>query len=139
MSYSVYMEAAFMNRKQFAWCEIIVALALGVIVIWSISVGDLVLPVIAVIVGLGVILLLRRRIEEVMVDERVHLIHEKASAMTVQVFALITVLVGFVLIALSGSGYADFSQSGFTLVYCACALGVLHLIFRHYYRRKYGG
>jgi uncharacterized membrane protein len=133
------MGAASVNRKQFAWCEIIVALALGIIVIWSISVGDLVLPVIAVIVGLGVTLLLRRRIEEVTVDERVHLIHEKASTMTVQVFALITVLVGFALIALSRSGYADLSQSGFTLVYSACALLILHLIFRHYYRRKYGG
>ena len=128
-----------MNRKKFAWCEIIVALALGITVTWSISVGDLVLPVIAVTVGLGVILLLRRRIEEVTVDERVHLIHERASTMTVQVFGVITVLVGFVLIALSNSGYADFSQSGFTLVYSACALLILHLIFRHYYRRKYGG
>jgi len=128
-----------MNRKQFAWCEVIVALVLGVVVMWSISVGDLVLPVIAVIVGLGVLLLLRRRVEEVIVDERIHLIHEKASAMTVQVFALITVLIGFVLIVLSESGYADFSQAGFTLAYCACALGLLHLIFRHYYRRKYGG
>ena len=128
-----------MNRKKLAWCEIIVALALGIIVTWSVSVGDLMLPVIAVTVGLGVILLLRRRIEEVTVDERVHLIHEKASTMTIQVFGVITVLVGFVLIALSSSGYADFSQSGFTLVYSACALLILHLIFRHYYRRKYGG
>ena len=127
-----------MNRKKFAWCEIIVALALGIIVTWSISVGDLMLPVIAVTVGLGVILLLRRRIEEVTVDERVHLIHEKASTRALQVFELITVLVGFVLIALSRSGYADLSQSGFTLVYSACALLILHLIFRHYYRRKYG-
>ena len=128
-----------MNRKKFAWCEIIVALALGIIVTWSISVGDLMLPVVAVTVGLGVILLLRRRIEEVTVDERVHLIHEKASTRALQVFELITVLVGFVLIALSRSGYADLSQSGFTLVYSACALLILHLIFRHYYRKKYGG
>jgi len=128
-----------MNTRKFAWCEVIVALALGIIVTWSISVGDLVLPVIAVTVGLGVILLLRRRIEEVTVDERVLLINEKASTRAVQVFGAITVLVGFVLIALSSSGYADLSQSGFTLVYSACALLMLHLIFRHYYRRRYGG
>lgn len=128
-----------MNWKKLAWCEIVVAVILGIVVTWSVSVGDLVLPVIAVTVGLGAVLLLRRRIEEVTVDERVHAIHEKASTRAVQVFALVTVSVGFVLIALSRSGYADLSQSGFTLVFSACALLILHLIFRHHYRRKYGG
>ena len=128
-----------MNRKKlYAWCEIIAALA-GIGFGIYMSTGDLWRLVIAVTVGLGVILLLRRRIGEVTVDERVHLINEKASTRTVEVFVVITVLVGFVLIALSSSGYADFSQSGFTLVYSACALLILHLIFRHYYRRKYGG
>ena len=125
----------------YAWCEIIAALA-GIGFGIYMSTGDLWRLVIAVTVGLGAILLLlclRRQIEEVTVDERVHIINEKASTRALQVFELITVLVGFVLIALSRSGYTDFSQSGFTLVYSACALLILHLIFRHYYRRKYGG
>lgn len=106
---------------------------------WSISVGNIVLLVVAFIVGPVALYLLRSRVEEVMEDERVHLIHEKASARTVQIFGVTMASFGAILIALSRSSYADFSQSGFTLVYSACVLLMLHLIFRSYYRRKYGG
>ena len=128
-----------MNRKEFTWYGTIIMLILISPVSWSISVRNFVLPVIAIILVLTVLFFLRSRVKEVTVDERMHLIHEKASRMTVQVFGLITVLIGFVLIALSRSVDADFSQSGFTLVYSACALLILHLVFRRYYRSKYGG
>jgi uncharacterized membrane protein len=128
-----------MDRKELTWCRIIIVLVMGALIGWSVSVGNIVLLVVAFIMGPLALYLLRSRVEEVMEDERIHLIHEKASARTVQVFAVITASLGAILIALSRSGYADFSQSGFTLVYSACALLILHLIFRGYYRRKYGG
>lgn len=128
-----------MDRKELTWCRLIVVLVMGALIGWSVSVGNLVLLLVAFIIGPVALYFLRSRIEEVMEDERIHLIHEKASARTVQVFAVITASLGAFLIALSRGGYADFSHSGFTLVYSACALLILHLIFRGYYRRKYGG
>ncbi|MFX1538332.1 MAG: DUF2178 domain-containing protein [Promethearchaeota archaeon] len=127
-----------MNRKELTWCRMMIVLVMGALIGWSVSVGNIVLLMVAFVVGPVALYLLRSRIEEVMEDERIHLIHEKASARTVQVFAMITVSLGAILIALSRSGHADFSQSGFTLAYSACALLILHLIFRGYYRKKYG-
>jgi len=128
-----------MNRKELTWYRIVIVLVMGALIGWSVSVGNIVLLVVAFIVGPVALYLLRSRIEEVMEDERIHLIHEKASARAVQVFAVITASLGAFLITLSRSGYADFSQSGYTLVYSACALLILHLIFRGHYRKKYGG
>lgn len=128
-----------MNKKELTWSRIIVVLAMGALIGWSVSVGNIVLLMVAFVVGPVALYLLRSRIEEVMEDERIHLIHQKASARTVQVFAAITASLGVILITLSRGGYADSSQSGFTLVYSACALLVLHLIFRGYYHRQYGG
>jgi len=128
-----------MNRKELTWCRTIIFLVVGAMIGWSVSIGNTVLLVVAFVVGSVALHLLRSRSEEVIEDERIHLIHEKASARTVQVFAVLAASLGVVLIALSRSGHADFSQYGFTLVYSACVLLILHLIFRGYYRRKYGG
>jgi uncharacterized membrane protein len=128
-----------MNWKELTWCRIIVVLVMGALIGWSVSVGNIALLLVAFLAGPVALYLLRRRLDGVTEDERIHLIHEKASARTVQVFAVITASLGAILIALSRSGYVDSSQSGFTLVYSACALLVLHLLFRIYYRRKYGG
>jgi uncharacterized membrane protein len=129
----------FMNRKKFTLCSIIITLILVVLILLSILVEISVLVVPAFITGLAVMFILRSRVETVTVDERIHLIHEKASTLTLQIFVVGAVLVGFVLMAVSSSGYADLSQSGGALLYSASALSILHLILWHYYRRKYGG
>lgn len=128
-----------MNRKELTWGRIIVVLVMGALIGWSVSVGNIVLLMGAFVVGPVALYLLRSRTEEIIEDERIRLIHQEASARTVQVFAVITASLGAILIALSRGGYANSSQSGFTLVYSACALLIMHLIFRGYYRRKYGG
>lgn len=128
-----------MGRKRITWFRMIVVLVIGALIGWSVSVGNLVLLMVAFALGPVALYLLRSKIEEILEDERIQMIHEKASARTVQIFALIAASLGAILIALSRGGYADFSQSGFTLVYSACVLLILHLILRSYYRRKYGG
>jgi uncharacterized membrane protein len=42
-------------------------------------------------------------------------------------------------LGLDNIGYTELSQLGFNLLYSACALMILNMIFRIYYRRKYGG
>jgi uncharacterized membrane protein len=107
-----------MNRRKFTLCSVIITLVLSVLIL---------------------LFILRSRVKIVTVDERTRLIHEKASTVTLQIFVLGALLLGFVLMVVSISGYADLSQSGGTLLYSASALAILHLILWHYYRRKYGG
>jgi uncharacterized membrane protein len=128
-----------MNRQKFTLCSVIITLVLSVLILLSILIEISVLAVVAFIAGLALMFILRSRVKIVTVDERTRLIHEKASTVTLQIFVLGALLLGFVLMVVSISGYADLSQSGGTLLYPASALAILHLILWHYYRRKYGG
>jgi uncharacterized membrane protein len=128
-----------MKTRKLALCRMILSIILTCVVVWSISVGNSVLVVVAIIAGLAVTILLRRKDERIRIDERIQLINEKSATATVKIYVLGATLVGVVLLALDNSGYAELSQSGFTLMYSACALMILNLIFGSYYRRKYGG
>jgi uncharacterized membrane protein len=129
-----------MNQKKLPVYQIIfAAIILSFMLLWAILLGDLIILVAAIITGIGFTIILSRKDEKVQTDERIQLINEKASTLTLQIFVLATTSLGFFLLALGSIGYAELSQFGFTLVYLSCALIILNMIFIAYYRRKYGG
>ena len=128
-----------MKTRKLTLCRMILSIILACVVVWSISVGNSILVVVAILAGLAVTILLRRKDERIRVDERIQLINEKSATATVKIYVLGATLVGGVLLALDNSGYAELFQSAFALMYSACALMILNLIFGSYYRRKYGG
>jgi uncharacterized membrane protein len=121
-----------MKTRKLALCRMILSIILACVVVWSIAVGNSILVVVAIIAGLAVTILLRRKDERIRIDERIQLINEKSATATVKIYVLGATLVGGVLLALDNSGYAELSQSGFTLMYSACALMILNLIFGSY-------
>jgi len=102
-------------------------------------VGDSIILVISIITGFALTIILARKQEKIIADERIQLINEKASTITLRTSILGTSLLGFVLLGLDNIGYAELSPLGFNLLYSACALMILNMIFGIYYRRKYGG
>jgi uncharacterized membrane protein len=119
---------------------IMVSIAIFVsLILWAISTGDTIILATAIITVIALTVILTRKEEKITVDERIQLINEKASTLTVKSFILVTSLLGYVLLALGNSGYAELSPSGFTLIYSSCALMILNTVFGTYYRRKYGG
>jgi len=125
-----------MNRKQYAWCGIAIAIAIGASVGWSVTTGNYLLPLAAVVAGMALKYLCRRRVTEVMEDELIYRISEKASYMTLRVSLVAMAVIAAVLIALSKSGYAEFRQIGLTLAFAVCAMLILHISFYGYYSRK---
>lgn len=125
-----------MDEKKFRRCAMIVGAFVGASVGWSVATGNAVLVIIAVIIGLTFEHLCRRRVTDVIEDERIYRISEKASRRTFQVFIVIFGVIGAVLIALSKSGYGEFRQAGFTLALSVCALIISYLTFYGYYSRK---
>ncbi len=128
-----------MKAQHITICRIILSIVLALVVVWSIFGGNPLLVAVAIITGLAITILLRRKDERSQVNERIQLINEKASTATVRIFVLGVALVGNVLLALDSSGYAGLASLGYTLLYSACALMILNMIFGVYYRRKYGG
>jgi uncharacterized membrane protein len=119
------------NRKQFAIYGVLITLVVGVVVGYSVSEGNIWSSVIAVVIGIILLTLGKRRVEEVIEDERIHQISEKASRKTLQIFGIASALLGLTLITLK-----ELTEVGYTLAFSASILVILYLIFYAYYSRK---
>jgi uncharacterized membrane protein len=124
--------------NQVRLCRIAITIATGATVGWFISVGNVVIPVLAVIIGLALLYLCKSRIQEALEDERTYRISEKASRAALRVFVLVVAFTSIVLVLL-GKSNAEVSQAGYILGYSVSALIVLYLVYYGYYSRKYGG
>jgi uncharacterized membrane protein len=125
-----------MKRKTFTLLSIITTAAIGYVMGWSINSGSPFIPVVAVAAGTVFICLLKRRVNEVIEDERIWRINEKASGFTLRVFLPLTAVIGIVLVSLSKGGVYSFEKEGYILLYCTYALLVLFLVSYIYYGRR---
>jgi uncharacterized membrane protein len=128
-----------MKTRKLTLYRILFSIILASMFLYAVLVGDSILLVFSIIAGFILTLILARKQEKIIVDERIQLINEKASTTTLNTFILGASLLGFILLGLDNIGYTELSQLGFNLLYSACALMILYMIFRIYYRRKYGG
>jgi uncharacterized membrane protein len=127
-----------MDKKKFQLYRQIVTVVVAALVGWSVAAeASVIVPLIGIGAGMGLLYLLKKRVKEVMEDERTYRISERASRITVGVFAPVAVVAAIVLITLSGNVLPDLKQAGSALAYSACALMVLYHIFHLYYERKH--
>lgn len=124
-----------MKRKQFTVCGIIIVAVLGYVIGWSINIENAILPAVAVIAALVAFYLCKRRVTEVVEDERIHRIGDKAARRVFEVFTVGIALAGVVLITMKNQ-YPEFATAGFVLLWSVFALMVLYLAFYGYYSRK---
>jgi len=110
---------------------VLITSVLGAVVGYSASTGNVWLPAIAVIVAVILLSFGKRRVEEVIEDERIHRISERASRRTLQIFGITSALFGITLITLR-----ELEEAGYTLAFSASILVTLYLIFYAYYSRK---
>ncbi|MBN2518633.1 MAG: DUF2178 domain-containing protein [Candidatus Altiarchaeota archaeon] len=108
---------------------------MGVVIGESIKSGNFLIPLIAIAAGTALICLMKKRVDEVLEDERVYKISEKASALTLRVFMTAIPTIGVVLLATSNAG-ADYEQAAYTLLFSTCALLMLYLASYKYYGRE---
>lgn len=127
-----------MERKKLKQYWLIITIAVGFCIGWSVVRGEPLLAVGAVVIGMLLLYILKSRVNQVIEDERIYRISEKASRRTIQVVGTITALLGLTIIALSRNGYLDLTEVGFSLAYFATVLLVVYMIFYAYYSKKMG-
>jgi len=127
-----------MDRKKFSLYSKIIAVAVGFLIGWSAFRGELIIAVAAIAIGMIILYLLKSRVKQVIEDERVFKISEKASRRTIQVIGITTALLGLSIISLSRSGYLELFEVGYTLAYFATALLMVYMVFYAYYSKKLG-
>ncbi|MDD5038883.1 MAG: DUF2178 domain-containing protein [Dehalococcoidales bacterium] len=120
-------------RMLTAGISVILALVVG----WSITEENFIIPIVAVVLASGLSYLLRRRTKEVTKDERTVLLYEKAAVATIRLGVPLMTLVGIILFALRERLSAGMAAAGYVLAYVACVLLLMHYAFYSYYARKH--
>jgi uncharacterized membrane protein len=124
-----------MNRKQLSKCKVLVGAFIGVTVALSVSIGNILPAIAAILVGAVLSYACSRRMTEVVNDEMVYRISEKASRRVVQIFTPAIAFIGLVIVTLKES-YPDLYSVGLALAYSACSILILYVIFYSYYSRR---
>ncbi|ODS37762.1 MAG: hypothetical protein A7315_03705 [Candidatus Altiarchaeales archaeon WOR_SM1_79] len=127
-----------MDLKKYNRYRLITTIAVGFLVGLFAVRGEPILAILAVIIGMMLLYLLRIRVKQVIEDERIYKISEKASRRTVQVIGATTAVLGLAIIGLSRSRYLELTEVGFSLAYFATALLTVYMIFYSYYAKKLG-
>jgi uncharacterized membrane protein len=128
-----------MNFKQFTVIKLVVIIIMGGLIGWAVSNGNYWIPVPAVIAALMVLLLFRKRVKEVVVDERVYSIAEKASYLAFRIFGIAAAVIGATFVALGQGTVPELLPIGLTLAFAACGLVLIYYIAYTCYKRKYSG
>jgi uncharacterized membrane protein len=128
-----------MSFKQFTVIRIFVIVIMASLIVWAVNNGNYLIPVPVAIAAFVILLLFRRGVKEVVVDERVYSISEKASLATFRIFGITAAVTGATLVALSRETVPALEPAGFTLAYATCLLVVIYYVAYFYYNRKYSG
>jgi len=128
-----------MSYKTFKWVRIFMAMFIAATVSIAVTIENAYLALAAVIVGMISMLLIKRNVKEVLVDEMVKSIAGKSALMaysiTVPVLALLSLVFMFSNLKERGS---DMYNLGIILSYIALAQMFIYSFFYYYYQRKYG-
>ena len=127
-----------MERKKFKLYGLVITIVVGFFIGLSASRGELTIAVVAVVAGMILLYVLKSRVKQVIEDERVYRISEKASRRTIQVVGTTTALIGLTIIGLSKSEYLELVEVGYSLACFATALLMVYMIFYGYYAKKFG-
>ena len=126
-----------MTRKTLRILTAVISVVLALVVGWSITAGNFVVPIVAVVLAIGLSYLLRRTTKDVTRDERTTLLYEKAAGATIRFCVPLVAFVGIILFALRQRLSAELVSAGYVLAYVACILLLVHLAFYSYYSRKH--
>ena len=127
-----------MESRKFKKYGLIIIVVVGFFIGLSASRGEPITAVVAVVVGMILLYVLKSRVKQVLEDERIYRISEKASRRTVQVVGTTTAIIGLSIMGLSRSGYLELTEVGYLLACFAAVLLMVYMIFYGYYAKKFG-
>jgi uncharacterized membrane protein len=105
----------------------------------SVAMDNWIVPVVTIIICISIMTFLRRRVKEIVADERTFAVAGKAARLTMLIGIFGMVIIGAIFIFVGRDSAPELTQLGFTLVYAACAFLVINYIAYYYYNNKLGG
>jgi uncharacterized membrane protein len=131
------------QHTYFLLLGLIALLEVGIF-IWSVGNLEPWVMSTAVIIGVLSAWIIRQLVDEVIADERTHLITEKSALRTLQVLGVIlfSYALGGVVISLRGEVFGPFSYQvarfSFLLMFIVFLMIIVYVLFLSWYEHKYG-
>ena len=123
-----------MTEKQLRFIRVLVAAILAVIVSQALIRNNFILGAISVVIASLILLILRKRVKEVVADERDYKIAGDTARWTLSIFAIGGWLFSFALITMR-EVKPGYEIAGFTLSYAICALLLINMVVGLFFRR----
>ncbi len=127
-----------MKHKQFKIITFLTSMVMAVVANFSISIGNPVPAIASFFASIAVIYLAKHRLEDIVEDERIRQINQKASGITLRFIILSFAIGGIVLVAMKDT-YPKYTDLGFFMLYASCTILVLYSIFYMYFNMESGG
>ena len=124
-----------MTQKAFSTYRIIAVIIVTIIVSISINYGNWYLPVISIMASWLFLYTLRRKVKEVIADERDYIIAGKASGLAMKIYISFSVIIGMILYSTGKENEVLFNIAT-TLLYSACFLMIFYAVLFKIYERK---
>ena len=126
-----------MSVKTYKFCTGIIGVAVAALIAWAILAEmPVYVPVLGFVVGLLILRVCRQYTREIMEDERIQKINEKASSASYRTSTIVMVIVAIVFAATKQTLPYEFEIAGITLSFTACGIMLLHLASHYYYRSR---
>ncbi len=118
-------------------CWLIIIAAGVASLAWAYSIKNLGLAIIVIFALVALLYLCSTQLKEIVNDERMEMVREKASLRALQAFAIVGMVLSVVLISTQKDG-SNLEYLGTILAYSVSALTILYSAFYMYYGKKYG-
>jgi uncharacterized membrane protein len=128
-----------MTFRAYKIVKFIIVVILVVLTIVAVNYGIAWIPIPAGLLAVIAMLLVRRRVKEVVVDERNYTIANRASRFTFQAGAIAMAFTGVTLEALDRGGHPELQPYALTLIYSAIGLLIIYMFSMLYHSGKLGG
>jgi uncharacterized membrane protein len=128
-----------MSYKTFNIIKLLVVIIMAGLIGWAVSQGNYWIPIPAVIAALATMLLFRKGVKEIVVDERVYSIAEKAAYLAFRIFSIAAAVIGVTFVLLGFETVPQLYPIGLTLAFSVCGLVLIYYIAYTGYKRKYSG
>ena len=131
-----------MRYNTFKTYKLVIVLVEAFLVGWAVYAGNPWVPIPTVLGTILVLWLLRRRVTEVVTDERIFSVADKAANLAYRVFGIAGAIFGSTLLALSrfsADPPAWAETAGFTLLFAVAGLVFIFYVSYNFYNGKYGG
>ena len=112
---------------------------IGIIVAYSTIKNSWALATGAIILAIVILVVVKKRVDQVLYDERTKLVREKAANATLGIVTVGFAAIGLVLIETSFWGYPANQEYGYIFAYIALTIMAINGFFNWYYNERLGG